>query len=102
MTSVRENMLNDETILSLVDFYKLFSDKTRLKILYALSVSEMCVNDISGLLDMNQSAVSHQLKTLREAKLVNHRREGKLIFYSLDDSHIGQILLQGLLHLSEE
>jgi len=95
-------MMQDETIASLVDFYRLFADNTRLKLLYALSMSEICVNDLAELLNMKQSTVSHQLKTLRDSKLVKYRRQGKQIFYSLDDEHIGQVLLQGLLHLSEE
>jgi ArsR family transcriptional regulator len=95
------SMMNDETITSLVDFYKLFADNSRLKILYAISMSEICVNDLAKLLNMNQSAISHQLRTLRDANLVKCRREGKMIYYSVDDEHIGQILLQGILHLSD-
>ena len=87
--------------MMLVDFYKLFSDVTRLKILYLLSMSEMCVCDISAALDMNQSTISHQLKTLRNSRLIRYRREGKVVYYSLDDEHIGQVLLQGMLHVSE-
>ena len=87
--------------MRLVDFYKLFSDVTRLKILYLLSMSEMCVCDISAALDMNQSTISHQLKTLRNSRLIRYRREGKVVYYSLDDEHIGQVLLQGMLHVSE-
>jgi len=102
MEIIRITMMQDETIASLVDFYRLFADNTRLKLLYALSMSEICVNDLAELLNMKQSTVSHQLKTLRDSKLVKYRRQGKQIFYSLDDEHIGQVLLQGLLHLSEE
>ena len=93
--------MDERSIMRLVDFYKLFSDVTRLKILYLLSMSEMCVCDISAALDMNQSTISHQLKTLRNSRLIRYRREGKVVYYSLDDDHIGQVLLQGMLHLSE-
>ena len=92
---------HERSIMRLVDFYKLFSDVTRLKILYLLSMSEMCVCDISAALDMNQSTISHQLKTLRNSRLIRYRREGKVVYYSLDDEHIGQVLLQGMLHVSE-
>ena len=64
-------------------------------------MSEMCVCDISAALDMNQSTISHQLKTLRNSRLIRYRREGKVVYYSLDDEHIGQVLLQGMLHVSE-
>jgi ArsR family transcriptional regulator len=98
---LQPSMMNDETIGALVDYYKLFADNSRLKILYAISMSEICVNDLSKLLNMNQSAISHQLKTLRDANLVKFRREGKMIYYSIDDEHVGQTLLQGILHLSD-
>lgn len=99
---VNKNMLNEDTLYSLADFFKVFGDKTRISILYALSMNEMCVCDISSLLSMSQSAVSHQLKTLRQAKLVKYRREGKVVFYSLDDEHIKGIFYQGLAHVSEK
>ena len=96
-----ESMMNDEIMGALVEYYKIFADETRLKILYAISMSEICVNDLARLLHMNQSAVSHQLRTLRDSHLVKTRREGKSIYYSIDDEHIGQTLLQGILHLSQ-
>lgn len=74
---------------------------TRLKILYLLSMNEMCVCDIAATLETNQSTISHQLKTLRNSRLIRYRREGKVVYYSLDDDHIGQVLLQGMLHLGE-
>lgn len=93
--------LDDYSIMRLVDFYKLFSDNTRLKILHLLSMDELCVGDIAAVLSCNQSTVSHQLKTLRNSRLVRTRREGKVVFYSLDDEHIGHIILQGILHIGE-
>lgn len=97
-----KNMIDEEILYSLADFFKVFGDKTRISILYALSINEMCVCDISSLLSISQSAVSHQLKTLRQAKLVKYRREGKVVFYSLDDEHIKGIFYQGLAHVSEK
>ena len=99
--AMQDKLMDERSIMRLGDFYKLFSDVTRLKILYLLSMSEMCVCDISAALDMNQSTISHQLKTLRNSRLIRYRREGKVVYYSLDDDHIGQVLLQGMLHLSE-
>lgn len=99
--AMRDKLMDERSIMRPVDFYKLFSDVTRLKILYLLSMSEMCVCDISAALDMNQSTISHQLKTLRNSRLIRYRREGKVVYYSLDDEHIGQVLLQGMLHVSE-
>ena len=99
--AMRDKLMDERSKMRLVDFYKLFSDVTRLKILYLLSMSEMCVCDISAALDMNQSTISHQLKTLRNSRLIRYRREGKVVYYSLDDEHIGQVLLQGMLHVSE-
>lgn len=98
---MQDKLMDDKSIMRLVDFYKLFSDMTRLKILYILSMNEMCVCDLAAALDMNQSTISHQLKTLRNSRLIRYRREGKVVYYSLDDEHIGQVLLQGMLHLSE-
>ena len=101
VNAVKGKLIDEKSILRLVDFYKLFSDMTRLKILYLLSMNEMCVCDIAAALDMNQSTISHQLKTLRNSRLVRYRREGKIVYYFLDDDHIGQVLLQGMLHLGE-
>ena len=92
--AMKEKLMENPSIMLLVDFYKLISDMSRLKILYLLSMEEMCVCDISATLGMNQSTVSHQLKTLRNSRLIRYRREGKVVYYSLDDEHIGQVLLQ--------
>ena len=86
---------------SLADFYKAFADGTRVKILYVLQKSEMCVCDLAQSLNMNQSAISHQLKILKQAKLVTGRREGKSVIYSLADEHVRTIIDQGREHIEE-
>ena len=91
----------EEELQDLAEFFKVFGDPTRLKILYVLLCSEMCVYDIANLVGMSQSAISHQLRTLKQMDLVKNRREGKTIFYSLADSHIVNILSQGLDHIEE-
>ncbi|MBP3206249.1 MAG: helix-turn-helix transcriptional regulator [Lachnospiraceae bacterium] len=98
---VDEQMPPEEELENLAEFFKVFGDVTRLKILIALRCSEMCVYDISTLLNMSQSAISHQLRVLKQLDLVKNRREGKTIFYSLADSHIVTILSQGLDHIEE-
>jgi DNA-binding transcriptional ArsR family regulator len=98
---VRDKILEDSTVEDLAEFFKVFGDDTRLKILYALSISEMCVCDIAALLGMTQSAISHQLKVLRQSRLIRYRREGKVVYYSLDDDHIRQVFEQGLQHVNE-
>ena len=96
---VKSKSLSDEIIYDMADFFKVFSDSTRVKILYALLESELCVGDLVQALDMNQSAVSHQLRILRQNNLVKFRKEGKAVIYSLDDSHVVEVLSQGLSHL---
>lgn len=102
VNSVRENMPQDENLYDLAELFKVFGDTTRIKILYALFASEMCVCDIAFLLNMTQSAISHQLRVLKQARLVKFRKDGKVVFYSLDDEHIKHIFDQGLLHISEK
>ncbi len=92
---------NEETMYDLSDLFKVFGDSTRLKILFALFGGEMCVCDISKTLEMTQSAISHQLKILKQNKLIKFRRDGKSIFYSLADSHVRTIIYQGLSHIKE-
>lgn len=101
VNEVRGRMLDEGTIMSLAEFFKVFGDPTRLNILYALSVSEMCVCDLAALLSMSQSAVSHQLKVLRQSRLIKYRKDGKVVYYSLDDDHIRQVFDQGLAHVNE-
>ena len=98
---VKSKMPGSEKMNSLSEIFKSMGDVTRIKILNALLISEMCVCDLQEVLTMSQSAISHQLKTLKQAKLVKFRREGKMIFYSLDDKHIKQLIKIGLLHLDE-
>ncbi len=85
----------------LADFFKLFGDRTRIGILWALSCSEMCVCDLCALLDMRQSALSHQLRTLKQARVVKSRRDGKVVYYSIQDQHIREVLRVGMVHLGE-
>ena len=91
----------DELLYDLADVFKIFGDSTRLKILFALFGGEMCVCDIAESLDMSQSAISHQLRVLKQSKLVKFRRDGKSILYSLDDAHVSTIIAQGLNHIEE-
>ncbi len=99
--TMSQRLIDERSLMNLADFYKLFADESRLKILYLLTMNEMCVSDIAATLNMNQSTVSHQLKTLRNSRIVKYRRDAKIVYYSLDDEHIGQILLQGMLHVSD-
>ena len=91
----------EEELYDLAELFKVFGDSTRIKILYALFESELCVGDMAQLLRLSQSAVSHQLKILKDAKLVRFRREGKNIFYMLDDDHVRNILSLGMEHVEE-
>lgn len=97
-----KSKMPDENILSdLADLYKVFGDSTRIKIMYVLMESEMCVCDIAVLLGISQSAISHQLRVLKQSKLVKYRREGKIVFYSLADDHVKTVISQGLEHINE-
>ena len=98
---VLENMLDDEILQDLAAFFKIFGHPTRIRILQALLISEMCVCDISYALDMSQSAVSHQLRMLKDANLVKSRKSGKSVYYSLSDGHISGIMNEGLVHVQE-
>lgn len=99
--AVKKNMPNEDSLYDLADLFKVFGDTTRIKILWALAESEMCVCDIASLLNMTQSAISHQLRVLKQARMVKNRRDGKVVFYSLDDEHIKQIFEIGLIHIKE-
>ena len=98
---VQNTMPDEEELYDLAELYKVFADSTRIKILYVLFESEMCVCDIALLLEMSQSAISHQLRVLKQAKLVKFRRDGKTIFYSLSDEHVRTIIDQGIEHIEE-
>ncbi len=98
---IKADMPSDELLQDLGDLFKIFGDTTRIKIMYALYEDEMCVCAIADLLGMTQSAISHQLKVLKAANLVESRREGKTIYYSLADDHVKSIIAQGYEHLTE-
>lgn len=99
--AVQRVMVSDEVAAALAETFKVLSDPTRIKILYALSKAELCVCDLSALLGMNESAVSHHLRLLKALKLVKYRREGRMAYYSLDDEHIEKLFQQGLEHVEE-
>lgn len=96
---VKKAMPSDEVLYDIADFFKVFGDSTRLKILFALKESELCVGDLSEALNMNQSAVSHQLRVLRQSDIVKFRKNGKTVFYSLDNNHMETLLSQGIRHI---
>ncbi|NLO48856.1 MAG: helix-turn-helix transcriptional regulator [Clostridiales bacterium] len=98
---INETMPEEELLYDLAELFRIFGDSTRIKILYVLLQSEMCVRDIAQILNMNQSAISHQLRALKQSKLVRYRREGKTILYSLSDDHVNMIIDQGMEHISE-
>lgn len=98
---VGESMPPDDTFYDLAEFFKVFGDTTRIKILYALSSAEMCVCDMAALLGMSHSAISHQLRILKQTRLVKYRKEGKVVYYSLDDDHIKSIFDCGIAHVNE-
>ncbi len=99
---VTSQMPSQEALFDLAELYKTFGDSTRIKILWALEVSELCVCDISAVLGMTQSAISHQLRILKQANLVGSRKSGKQVYYSLKDEHVRQIFDQGLDHIFED
>lgn len=109
-TTVIHKEIVDKVISSMPDFssvqavtffLKAISDETRIRIICALNINEMCVCDLSAVLDMTKSAISHQLRTLRDASIVKNRRDGKVVFYSLSDDHVKQIIETSLVHVSE-
>lgn len=102
VAKVKENMPEENSLYDLAELFKVFGDSTRVRILWALDSSEMCVCDIAYLLNMTQSAISHQLRVLKQAKLVKNRRDGKIVYYSLADDHVRTIFDQGLSHINEK
>ena len=96
------DMPDDEVLYELADLFRVFGDSTRIKILYALHDNELCVQDIANAVQLSQSAVSHQLRVLKDSKLVRFRREGKTVFYSLDDDHVRSVLALGMEHVLEK
>lgn len=99
---VKKKMVLDEMAYDLADFFKIFGDATRIKILSALYQAEMCVGDLVEVLDMNQSAVSHQLRLLRQNDIVKFRKDGKTVYYSLDDEHVAILLGKGIEHIKHK
>lgn len=101
VNKVKDSLPKEETLYDLAEFFKVFGDSTRIKIICALFEEEMCVCDLSALLGVSQSAISHQLRTLKAARLVKFRRDGKIVYYTLDDEHIKHIFDEGLRHITE-
>ena len=101
ISSVNADMPQEEMLYDLAELFRIFADSTRIKILYVLFEAEMCVSDIGEVLGMTQSAISHQLRVLKQAKLVRFRRDGKTIYYSLADDHVRTIIGMGMEHLAE-
>ena len=98
---IEKKLMNENSAYNLSEFFKIFSDVTRIKIIQILSVQELCVCDITAILNMTQSAVSHQLKILRQYRIVKPKKSGKMVYYSLIDKHIADIFNEAMLHLSE-
>lgn len=98
---VKNELKSEEILYDLGDFFKILGDTTRIKILSALSKSQMCVCDIAALFGMSRSAISHQLRVLKQGRLVKHKKQGKVVYYSLDDEHVKSIIEQGLTHIME-
>ena len=92
---------DDEVLYELADLFRVFGDSSRIKILYALHDSELCVQDLANAVQLSQSAVSHQLRVLKDSKLVRFRRDGKTVYYALDDDHVRSILSMGMDHIEE-
>lgn len=102
LNEIRKNMIHEHIAADAADWFKAFGDVTRLKLISLLLQKELCVNDLSALTDMNQSAISHQLRYLRDMRIVKRRKAGKTAFYSLDDGHVEQILVQTLMHITHD
>ncbi|MBP3962774.1 helix-turn-helix transcriptional regulator [Paenibacillus sp. DLE-14] len=100
--TVKENLVDESAANAMADLFKTLGDPTRVKIIHALSQSELCVHDLTQVLDMGQSAISHQLRFLRNLRIVKRRKVGKTVFYSLDDDHVEQIFIQTLQHLRHD
>ena len=101
VNKVKSLLPDEEILLDTAELFKVFGDSTRAKIICALEISEMCVCDIASLLNMSSSAISHQLRILKQSRIVRNRREGKVVYYSLDDEHIKQLFDTAIEHLSE-
>lgn len=102
VAKVRSQMVDEDDLYNLADFFKVLGDSTRVRIMSALAIHEVCVCDLAVLLNMTKSAISHQLRSLKQANLVKHRREGKVVYYSLSDDHVYDIFEKGLEHIRED
>ena len=102
VAQVQAALPQEDTLIQLADLFKVFGDGTRIRILYVLLEAEVCVCDLATLLGMTQSAVSHQLRILKQARLIKARRDGKTVFYSLADDHVATLLKQGMEHICED
>lgn len=102
VNQVKSQMLDDEILFEVSDNFKIFGDSTRLKILYALSQKELCVCDLSAVLEMSQSAISHQLRLMRSRNMVKYRKDGKMAYYSLADEHVVKLIEMGVEHAKEK
>ena len=101
VNNAKKIMPQDDLIYDLAEFFKVFADSTRMKIIYALMKDELCVCDIAAVVGTTQSAISHQLRILKQSKLVKYRKDGKVVYYSLDDEHISEIVKKGREHIEE-
>jgi ArsR family transcriptional regulator len=102
VTAARNSMPPEKVLLRLAETFKVLGDPTRVRILHALSLEELCVCDIATLLGTTKSAISHQLRLLRSLRVVKYRKDGRIVYYSLDDSHIGNLLSEGLSHITSQ
>ncbi|MDD2366725.1 MAG: metalloregulator ArsR/SmtB family transcription factor [Desulfuromonadaceae bacterium] len=102
VTAVKNATPEEETLFRLAETFRVLGDPTRVRILHALSLEELCVCDIASLLGTTKSAVSHQLRLLRSLRVVKYRKDGRIVYYSLDDSHVGNLLREGLSHISSQ
>lgn len=98
---ISKKMINNDTIINMSEFFKIFGDNTRLKIINVLLNSKMCVGDIASILEMSHSSISHQLRILKQFKIVKFEKHGKLVYYELDDDHIEKIFNEGMEHINE-
>ena len=102
LARVKEKMPDEDPVYEVAELFKVFGDSTRTRIICALNIEEMCVCDLSALLNMTQSAISHQLRLLKVSRIVKSRKQGRVVYYSLDDAHIGQIFAMAFAHVMEE
>lgn len=102
VAKVRANMPDEDPVYEVAELFKVFGDSTRTRIICALSISELCVCDLSSILNMSQSAISHQLRILKQGRIVKNRRAGKVVYYSLDDDHIKSLFSIAFAHVMED